>query len=162
MTCDFGLAFLTDAAARIAMAYTLPLDLVPLLSVALNEAISAKPSTRTSLPALTTGTGRRWRGIMGNQGSVGSQESAGTEQVMTRLAHTLESAVGDQGRAAQDPLALQSAQEVSDERLPRAGMPGPVAALYPSLHLNPAEDHRKLCQFSGIAALRPNRRWGIM
>ncbi len=35
MTWAFGLAFLADAAARIAMAYTLPLDLVPLLSVAL-------------------------------------------------------------------------------------------------------------------------------
>lgn len=35
MTLAFGIAFLTDAAARVAMAYTLPLDLVPLLSVLL-------------------------------------------------------------------------------------------------------------------------------
>ncbi len=35
MTLGFGLAFLADAAARVVMAYTLPLDLVPVLSVAL-------------------------------------------------------------------------------------------------------------------------------
>ena len=35
MTLGFGLAFLTDAAARVVMAYTLPLDLVPLLSAVL-------------------------------------------------------------------------------------------------------------------------------
>ena len=35
MTLAFGLAFVTDAAARTVMAYTLPLDLVPVLSVLL-------------------------------------------------------------------------------------------------------------------------------
>ncbi len=35
MTLGFGLAFLADAAARVVMAYTLPLDVVPLLSVLL-------------------------------------------------------------------------------------------------------------------------------
>lgn len=35
MTGAFGLAFLFDAAARVVMAYTLPLDLVPVLSTAL-------------------------------------------------------------------------------------------------------------------------------
>ena len=35
MTLAFGLAFLVDAAARVVMAYTLPLDLVPVLSAAL-------------------------------------------------------------------------------------------------------------------------------
>jgi hypothetical protein len=35
MTLAFGLVFLADAAARVVMAYTLPLDLVPLLSVLL-------------------------------------------------------------------------------------------------------------------------------
>ncbi len=35
MTLAFGLAFVVDAAARVVMAYTLPLDLVPLLSVLL-------------------------------------------------------------------------------------------------------------------------------
>jgi len=35
MTLAFGLAFVADAAARVVMAYTLPLDLVPLLSVLL-------------------------------------------------------------------------------------------------------------------------------
>ncbi len=35
MTLGFGIAFVVDAAARVVMAYTLPLDLVPLLSVLL-------------------------------------------------------------------------------------------------------------------------------
>jgi hypothetical protein len=35
MTLAFGLAFIADAAARVVMAYTLPLDLVPLLSALL-------------------------------------------------------------------------------------------------------------------------------
>lgn len=35
MTLAFGVAFLIDAAARIAMAYLLPLDLVPLLGAGL-------------------------------------------------------------------------------------------------------------------------------
>ena len=35
MTLAFGVAFLLDAAARVVMAYTLPLDLVPVLSSAL-------------------------------------------------------------------------------------------------------------------------------
>ena len=43
-----------------------------------------------------------------------------------------------------DQLALQAAHDVSDQRVAQAGMPGPAAALYPSLHLNLAEDHRKL------------------
>lgn len=34
MTAGFGVAFLVDAAARVVMAYTLPLDLVPVLGVA--------------------------------------------------------------------------------------------------------------------------------
>lgn len=43
-----------------------------------------------------------------------------------------------------DLLALQAADGVTDDRLRLAGMPGPVAGLYPSLHLNLAEDYRKL------------------
>ena len=35
MTWGFGLAFLIDAAARVVMSYTLPLDLVPAASAAL-------------------------------------------------------------------------------------------------------------------------------
>jgi hypothetical protein len=35
MTWGFGLAFLIDAAARVVMSYTLPLDLVPVASTAL-------------------------------------------------------------------------------------------------------------------------------
>jgi hypothetical protein len=35
MTAAWGVAFLLDAAARVVMAYTLPVDLVPLLSTAL-------------------------------------------------------------------------------------------------------------------------------
>ena len=39
MTLAFGLAFVADAAARVVMAYTLPIDLVPLLSVLLLVAL---------------------------------------------------------------------------------------------------------------------------
>jgi hypothetical protein len=35
MTWAFGLAFLIDSAARVVMSYTLPLDLVPVASIAL-------------------------------------------------------------------------------------------------------------------------------
>lgn len=45
---------------------------------------------------------------------------------------------------AWDLLALRSATDVTDERVTRAGMLGPAAALYPSLHLNLGEDYRKV------------------
>jgi hypothetical protein len=45
---------------------------------------------------------------------------------------------------AWDQRALEAAACVSDERAAAAGATGPVAALYPSLHLNLGEDHRKL------------------
>lgn len=41
---------------------------------------------------------------------------------------------------AWDLRALQAA----DERAAQAGVPGPVAMLYPSLHLNLGEDYRKI------------------
>ena len=40
--------------------------------------------------------------------------------------------------------ALEAAESVTDERAAAAGATGPVAAFYPSLHLNLGEDHRKL------------------
>ena len=43
-----------------------------------------------------------------------------------------------------DLRALHSADSLSDERAARAGGYGPVAGFYPSLHLNLAEDCRKL------------------
>ena len=45
---------------------------------------------------------------------------------------------------AWDLLALEAADSVTDERAAAAGATGPVAAFYPSLHLNLGEDHRKL------------------
>ncbi|GAB3956674.1 hypothetical protein [Streptomyces sparsus] len=43
-----------------------------------------------------------------------------------------------------DRRALRAAGAVTDEQARQAGAPGPVAAFYPSLHLNLAEVHRKL------------------
>lgn len=45
---------------------------------------------------------------------------------------------------AWDLRALEAAESVSDERAAAAGATGPVAAFYPSLHLNLGEDYRKL------------------
>lgn len=45
---------------------------------------------------------------------------------------------------AWDRRALAAAESITDERAARAGATGPVAAFYPSLHLNLGEDHRKL------------------
>jgi len=45
---------------------------------------------------------------------------------------------------AWDLRALQAADAVTDERAAQAGVPGPVAGLYPSPHLNLGEDYRKL------------------
>jgi hypothetical protein len=45
---------------------------------------------------------------------------------------------------AWDEAALAAAAAVTDERAAAAGATGPVAAFYPSLHLNLAEDHRRL------------------
>jgi Tetratricopeptide repeat len=45
---------------------------------------------------------------------------------------------------AWDLRALAAAESITDERAAAAGATGPVAAFYPSLHLNLAEDHRKL------------------
>jgi hypothetical protein len=43
-----------------------------------------------------------------------------------------------------DERALAAASAVTDDRAAAAGATGPVAAFYPSLHLNLAEDHRRL------------------
>ena len=43
-----------------------------------------------------------------------------------------------------DQRALTAAGSLTDDRLAGAGVPMPVAALYPSLHLNLAECYRKL------------------
>jgi hypothetical protein len=45
---------------------------------------------------------------------------------------------------AWDLRALQAADSITDERAAQAGVPGPAAGLYPSLHLNLGEDYRKL------------------
>ena len=43
-----------------------------------------------------------------------------------------------------DLLALEAAESVTDDAAAEAGATGPVAAFYPSLHLNLGEDYRKL------------------
>jgi len=43
-----------------------------------------------------------------------------------------------------DLLALEAADELTDERVHAGGVTGPVAAFYPSLHLNLGEAYRKL------------------
>src|SRR4051794_35640111 len=45
---------------------------------------------------------------------------------------------------AWDLRALDAVEGVSDERAAAAGVTGPVAAFYPSLHLNLGEDYRKV------------------
>jgi hypothetical protein len=45
---------------------------------------------------------------------------------------------------AWDLRALEAAGLLADDRAAAAGATGPVAAFYPSLHLNLGEDHRKL------------------
>lgn len=43
-----------------------------------------------------------------------------------------------------DLVALEAAEAVTDERVAAAGATGPVAAFFPSLHLNLGEDYRRL------------------
>ena len=45
---------------------------------------------------------------------------------------------------AWDQRALHAAAEVTDDRAALAGLAVPAAGLYPSLHLNVAEDYRKV------------------
>ena len=47
---------------------------------------------------------------------------------------------------AWDLLALRAADEITDERAAQAGVPGPVAGFYPSLHLNLGDCYRRLGQ----------------
>jgi hypothetical protein len=61
------------------------------------------------------------------------------------LAHHMADVQDDAGEElAWDLRALAAAEEVTDERAAAAGASGPVAAFYPSLHLNLGEDYRKL------------------
>lgn len=63
------------------------------------------------------------------------------------LAHSMAD-VQDDPRAELewDLRALRAADSVTDERAARGGVPGTRQGLYPSLHLNLAEDYRKLGQ----------------
>ncbi|MGY1640100.1 hypothetical protein ACI782_03070 [Geodermatophilus sp. SYSU D00703] len=61
------------------------------------------------------------------------------------LAHSMADVQDDpQEELAWDQRALEVAESVTDERAAAAGAIGPVAAFYPSLHLNVGEDHRRL------------------
>ncbi|MCA0144769.1 hypothetical protein [Blastococcus sp. LR1] len=56
-----------------------------------------------------------------------------------------------------DLRALVAAESITDDRAAAAGATGPVAAFYPSLHLNLGEDHRKL---GDVAAARRHLELG--
>jgi hypothetical protein len=58
---------------------------------------------------------------------------------------------------AWDQRALEAAESITDERAAAAGATGPVAAFYPSLHLNLGEDHRRL---GDLAAARRHLELG--
>ncbi len=61
------------------------------------------------------------------------------------LAHAMADVQDDaHEELAWDLRALQAAESVTDERAAQAGVAGPVAGFYPSLHLNLGEDYRKL------------------
>ena len=61
------------------------------------------------------------------------------------LAHSMADVQDDvQGELVWDLRALEAADLVSDERAAQAGVTSPVAAFYPSLHLNLSECYRKL------------------
>ena len=68
------------------------------------------------------------------------------------LAHHMADVQDDpRDELAWDLRALAAVESVTDERAAAAGAVGPVAAFYPSLHLNLGEDHRKL---GDVAAAR--------
>src|SRR4051794_13998816 len=61
------------------------------------------------------------------------------------VAHHMADVQDDPGdELAWDLRALEAADSVSDAAAAAAGSTGPVAAFYPSLHLNLGEDYRKL------------------
>src|SRR3954451_15095245 len=59
---------------------------------------------------------------------------------------------------AWDLRALEAVAGVSDERAAAAGVTGPVAAFYPSLHLNLGEDYRKV---GDVGSARPHLELGL-
>lgn len=95
------------------------------------EAVAAgdRDTTRARLEAL-------WAEIGGGRGDALHQLA---------IAHAMADAQSDpREELAWDLLALQAADNVTDARVAGAGMPGPAAALYPSLHLNVGDDYRRL------------------
>jgi hypothetical protein len=61
------------------------------------------------------------------------------------VAHHMADVQDDPGdELAWDLRALEAAESVTDDAAAAAGATGPVAAFYPSLHLNLGEDYRKL------------------
>ncbi|MGY1814356.1 hypothetical protein [Blastococcus sp. SYSU D00820] len=74
------------------------------------------------------------------------------------LAHHLADLQDDpRDELAWDQRALAAADSVTDEQAAAAGATGPVAAFYPSLHLNLGEDHRRL---GDLAAARHHLELG--
>ncbi len=75
------------------------------------------------------------------------QQVAPTGDALHRvgLAHAMADVQDDVNEElAWDLRALEAAESVTDKRADEAGVLGPVAGLYPSLHLNLGEDYRKL------------------
>ena len=60
-----------------------------------------------------------------------------------------------------DQRALAAAGSLTDDRLAQAGVPLPVAGLYPSLYLNLGECHRKLGQLDQAREYLHRARDGI-
>lgn len=78
-------------------------------------------------------------------GEIGGE--AGDPVYVCALAHSMADVQDDVREELRwDLLALAAAEGLTDEGAARAGVTGPVAAFYPSLHLNLAECYRKLGQ----------------
>jgi len=69
------------------------------------------------------------------------------------LAHSMADVVADPHESLRwDLRALEAAASVSDERLHAAGIPTPIQAFYPSLHLNLGEAYRRIGDVGRAAA----------
>jgi hypothetical protein len=75
----------------------------------------------------------------------GFGEEAGDPLHRCALAHSMADVQEDvRAELVWDLRALEAADLLTDQRAARAGVTSPVAAFYPSLHLNLAECYRKL------------------
>jgi hypothetical protein len=64
------------------------------------------------------------------------------------IAHSMADVQDELGEELRwDLLALQAAEQLTDARVHQGGIAGPVDVLYPSLHLNLADDYLRLEEF---------------